>query len=94
MVRILTAGKFILSIFSSIVQQLIADRGRATTAYEYRRGSTRRGEAELVELRAHLLGVFRLSVDGRPIAVIGPHHYQVGPITRTLMEDCAAEVRG
>ena len=29
-----------------------------------------------------------------PIAEIGPHHYQVGPITRTLMEDYSAEVRG
>ena len=29
-----------------------------------------------------------------PIAEIGPHHYQVGPITRTLMEDYAKEVRG
>lgn len=28
-----------------------------------------------------------------PIAVIGPHHYQVGPVTKTLMEDYAAEVR-
>ena len=29
-----------------------------------------------------------------PIAEIGPHHYQVGPITRTLMDDYVAEVRG
>ena len=29
-----------------------------------------------------------------PIAEIGPHHYQVGPITRTLMDDYAKEVRG
>ena len=29
-----------------------------------------------------------------PIAEIGPHHYQVGPITRTLMEDYGKEVRG
>ncbi len=29
-----------------------------------------------------------------PIAEIGPHHYQVGPITRTLMEDYAKVVRG
>ena len=28
-----------------------------------------------------------------PISEIGPHHYQVGPVTRTLMEDYAAEVR-
>jgi branched-chain amino acid aminotransferase len=29
-----------------------------------------------------------------PIAEIGPHHYQVGPITRTLIEDYAKAVRG
>ncbi len=29
-----------------------------------------------------------------PISEIGPHHYQVGPLTRTLMEDYAKEVRG
>ena len=29
-----------------------------------------------------------------PIAEIGPHHYQVGSITRTLMDDYVAEVRG
>ena len=29
-----------------------------------------------------------------PIAEIGPHQYEVGPITRTLMEDYAAAVRG
>ena len=28
-----------------------------------------------------------------PIAEIGPHHYQVGPVTRTLMEDYAKAVR-
>ncbi len=29
-----------------------------------------------------------------PISEIGPHHYQVGPVTRTLMEDYAKVVRG
>ncbi len=29
-----------------------------------------------------------------PIAEIGPHHYQVGPVTRTLMEDYAEAVKG
>ena len=29
-----------------------------------------------------------------PISEIGPHRYQVGPITRTLMEDYAKTVRG
>ncbi len=29
-----------------------------------------------------------------PISEIGPHHYQDGPLTRTLMEDYAKEVRG
>jgi len=29
-----------------------------------------------------------------PIAEIGPHHYQVGPVTRTLIEDYAKAVRG
>ncbi len=29
-----------------------------------------------------------------PISEIGPHNYQVGPLTRTLMEDYAKEVRG
>ena len=29
-----------------------------------------------------------------PISEIGPHHDQVGPLTRTLMEDYAKEVRG
>ena len=29
-----------------------------------------------------------------PISEIGPHHYQVGSLTRTLMEDYAKEVRG
>ncbi len=29
-----------------------------------------------------------------PISEIGPHHYQVGPLTRTLMDDYAKEVRG
>ncbi len=28
-----------------------------------------------------------------PISEIGPHYYQVGPLTRTLMEDYAKEVR-
>ncbi len=28
-----------------------------------------------------------------PISEIGPHHYQVGPVTRQLMEDYAKEVR-
>ena len=29
-----------------------------------------------------------------PISEIGPHHYQVGPITRTLIEDYTKVVRG
>ena len=29
-----------------------------------------------------------------PIAEIDPHHYQVGPITRKLMDDYVKEVRG
>ena len=29
-----------------------------------------------------------------PIAEIGPHHYQVGPVTRTLMDDYVAAVQG
>ena len=29
-----------------------------------------------------------------PLAEIGPHHYQVGPVTRTLMDDYVAAVRG
>ncbi len=28
-----------------------------------------------------------------PIAEIGPHHFQVGPLTRQLVEDYAKEVR-
>ncbi len=29
-----------------------------------------------------------------PIREIGPHHYQVGPLSRQLVEDYAKEVRG
>ena len=29
-----------------------------------------------------------------PISEIGPHHYQVGPVTRALIEDYTKAVRG